>query len=524
MTSLFSGNARVSADDEDEGQVQKTPRGHRSAEESEDEDVPFHRPTIAIPGLTIPDPEDDAEVAREGREGEGDESSASGEDTLSNSNREAGRTGNTVRQSMQPAQPQPARSAKSAADDVNRTGSGRRPTVIFKRKEAKAAEAQKQAEETFIYPSPRFTSEFQPWRLRIGDVTLLQDSLGSLVARHPDCRRIQSAWDGITQSAACSDTARFLAEGDEVIFTYAKANEVLTGASYRFMSQFRAVHFAESIRQTLIDAGRPVYVQLFSASGEPVAALSGAEARSREPVAVAPGQSILIDSDMFSVSVHPAERGWLVSVNAYFQDRIQDAEAYAKAKLLKIEFGNLTIGSTKKDAMPELPKSCSDVTSPEDKISGRVAEYYGICFDFPYEAHMQLQFNEATGILEAAALSPIGAATGGILDAMLTKKFGLAQSCRRIDTDMTLRAVKSEVQRGKPRVTRMRKRSAAVYAGTCENPIVYSSDMRFVFENRFLNRDDIAWNFNHRLDAVAATVDHERAFEARKDAVKSFFE
>lgn len=130
--------------------------------------------------------------------------------------------------------------------------------------------------------------------------------------------------------------------------------------------------------------------------------------------------SVSYDTPMFTVSVHEAQTGYMVSINAHFQERMLDAETYAKARLQTIEFGSLTVGVTKIDDIPQgdaLPKVCRDVTNPKDMDR---REFYGTCFDFPYEAHMQLDFNPETGILETAVLSPIGVTTGSLLEEMLT--------------------------------------------------------------------------------------------------------
>ena len=115
----------------------------------------------------------------------------------------------------------------------------RRPTIVFKNKEKKAEEEAKEKEK-FLFPSLAFMAHFDPWKLRLGDVVFLQDNVFSLFKKHPDCRRIQSSWSDYSGRVACRNTSKFLAEGDEVIFSYANVNEVLTGATYTFKSRQRA--------------------------------------------------------------------------------------------------------------------------------------------------------------------------------------------------------------------------------------------------------------------------------------------
>ncbi|MDO4937146.1 MAG: hypothetical protein Q4E62_04445 [Sutterellaceae bacterium] len=376
----------------------------------------------------------------------------------------------------------------------------RRPKIVIHNrvKEEKEEETRKAEAEKFLYPSLNFLAQFDPWKLQIGDVTLLQDNYASLKRKHQDCRRISaSRWETGIGRVACSDTQNFRAEGEEVIFTMAEVNEVLTGVTFRFNSQMRAGQFAEGIKERLRQLSIPTFVESHSADSETV------------------------DSPMFSISVQPAQTGYLVKVDAHFQDRLLDSEIYARAKLQKIEFGNMTLGETKRNAMPKVPKVCENLSKNPD---GDPLEFYGTCFEFPYEAHMQLNFNPATDILQTAVLSPIGAATGALVDEMLMKRFGLPQFCRKLETDVELVTIKSKKERGALRFRRMNGRSASVYAGTCEKPIIYTSDMRYVFENRYLNRDDIMADYERRKSLVEASEDHLSAFGERLDKVKGFFD
>ena len=126
----------------------------------------------------------------------------------------------------------------------------RRPTIVFKNKEKKAEEEAKEKEK-FLFPSLAFMAHFDQWKLRLGDMVFLQDNVFSLFKKHPDCRRIQSSWSDYSGRVACRNTSKFLAEGDEVIFSYANVNEVLTGATYTFKSRQRADQFAKRITDTL---------------------------------------------------------------------------------------------------------------------------------------------------------------------------------------------------------------------------------------------------------------------------------
>ena len=57
-----------------------------------------------------------------------------------------------------------------------------------------------------------------------------------------------------------------------------------------------------------------------------------------------------------------------------------------------------------------------------------------------------------------------------------------------------------------------------------EHPVIYTLDMRYVFENRLLNKEDIATDFERRRNRIQAIKDHDKAFDARMEHVKGFFE
>lgn len=427
-------------------------------------------------------------------------------------------------------------------ESVSRDRVFHRPAIVFKRKdEAAAADGTPKAPppEKFLFPSMSFLTRFDPWKFRIGDVVLLQDNYASLKRRHPDCRRIEAMDTESSGRIACRNTSLFQAEGSEVIFTYAKVNEILTGAAYAFSSRHRAEQFAQRIEGLMKASGIPSYD--INPPG-----LTGEEARTTTAKL-----SRSVDTPMFIMTVQPSSTGWLVSVDAYFQARIPEAEAYAKAKISMIEFGTLRIGETTKadvlamtDPSKASSKTCRNVSlvgggSPAVRVVGENAarktadspssgsdtqEFYGLCFDFPYEAHMQLDFDPATGILETAVLSPIGISSGGIVEDMLRARYGFPKYCRKTQSEVVLSEIKSDPRRGRARTKRMKDRPSSVFAGTCEEPIIYSADMRFIFENRNLGRAEIMAAYEERKSYVDAAAERLEAFDAKKEKVKGFFE
>ena len=427
-------------------------------------------------------------------------------------------------------------------ESVSRDRVFRRPTIVFKRRdEAAPADGTPKAPppEKFLFPSMSFLTQFDPWKFRIGDVVLLQDNYASLKRRHPDCRRIEAMDTESSGRIACRNTSLFQAEGSEVIFTYAKVNEILTGAAYAFSSRHRAEQFAQRIESLMKASSIPSYD--INPPG-----LSGEEARTTTAKL-----SRSVDTPMFIMTVQPSPTGWLVSVDAYFRARIPEAEAYAKAKISMIEFGTLRIGETTKadvlamtDPSKASSKTCRNVSlvggrAPAVRVIGENAgrktadspssgsdtqEFYGLCFDFPYEAHMQLDFDPATGILETAVLSPIGISSGGIVEDMLRARYGFPKYCRKTQSEVVLSEIKSDSRRGRARTKRMKDRPSSVFAGTCEEPIIYSADMRFIFENRNLGRAEIMAAYEERKSYVDAAAERLQAFDAKKEKVKGFFE
>ncbi len=128
--------------------------------------------------------------------------------------------------------------------------------------------------------------------------------------------------------------------------------------------------------------------------------------------------------------------------------------------------------------------------------------------------------------MKTAVLSPIGAATGKIVNNMLTERYGLAQSCRKIDSEQELVPIRRDNitrRTARNRAKLMRNAPAFVFAGTCDNPIIYTTDMRFVFENRYPNTEDLEADFERRKDLIEAAVESKQEYATRMDRMKGFF-
>ena len=410
-------------------------------------------------------------------------------------------------QSQQQQQTEPARRKRAGSDEAlqenpeDKVAADKvfKEAVIKKRRTIQEVEA---AKHRYLYPSLSFMSFMQPYILRLTGVAFLQDNAKNLIRAHPDCRIIPGTESAYTAKIACNRVAQFRAEGEEVIFNYALTNEVIVGAVYSFGSKRRAKQFTDMAKEILE---------------------SGHEVITYQPDA----DTTIHDSEFFSITMQPGRNGYMVVVDAHHQDKLADIEEYGKAKLQKIEFGDLTVGKTRVEELPHpdlLPKVCIEVS--EDRESTERREYYGQCFGFPYEAHMQFDFNAVTGIMKSAVLSPIGTATGKIVDAMLSERYHLASACRKLNTDQELVPIRRDNNkrsyRGKGRS--LRNTPSLVYAGTCDNPIIYTVDMRYIFENRYLNKEDIAADFERRKALVDSAADSKQEYATRVDKMKGFFQ
>lgn len=72
-------------------------------------------------------------------------------------------------------------------------------------------------------------------------------------------------------------------------------------------------------------------------------------------------------------------------------------------------------------------------------------------------------------------------------------------------------------------MTRMNKRPASVFVGSCNTPIVYTAQMRFIFENRNLSHREILDEYSKRKATHEQNMDMQKAFDTRKDSLDVFF-
>ncbi len=364
----------------------------------------------------------------------------------------------------------------------------------------------------FKFPSLKFLSQISPWRLQIGNVTLLEDNLASLRRLESDCERIDEPTSAHYRQKpfqgriVCSNRqGKFLAESSDVVLNFATTNEVLTGISLPFKSATRAKQLMHRLLENLESRGIPYFQEI---SADP--------------------DNERFDSPFLSFAVIRGQNVWILKVQAHHVEKFEEMEVVAQSKWKNFDFGELVLGKSVLSDLPSVPEIaetdevCQDVSSLENPF---VREFYGRCFGFPFEAHMQLNFNPQTSILETAILSPIGVVTGASVDEMLTKRFGNAHFCQKVQTDLELQAIRSERQRvgQKNRTEKVNEQRASLFLGTCENPIVYDVRMRFVFENRQFSEKTLMADFEARKRTNAWQGKGSDFQEDRLQAIKPFF-
>lgn len=347
-------------------------------------------------------------------------------------------------------------------------------------------------EHVYQDPSPAFLKFFNPWSLKVGPVTFLETNVRQLIARYPDCRVVAADSNNVTDIVACPDPAPFAAEGDEVIFEYLHSNDVLVAAEYFFADLGRARHFARLIVREV-------------------------ETRN-ETFTAATGEAV--DSPLFKVSVQEAQGGFMVKVAPHLKQSVDAYETYGRENIRSISFGSLEIGRTKAEALRSDEGSCRR-TNPENSL---VAEFYGKCFNFPYEAHYQVDLSPDTGVVQLVAMTPVEVLTSGLVETALEERYGRPKFCERIESDVEL--VKSNRNAKFHRTTRtdrVKKRNVTVYAGHCEDPIVFTSDERYVFVNSILTAQRISQDYTKRRAENRLMRDTKREIDRRQGRLEGFF-
>lgn len=349
------------------------------------------------------------------------------------------------------------------------------------------------------FPTRQFLEDFAPFSIRIGTVRLLQETADMLEKRYPACRRIDSQLAGkYLGKIGCSNPEDFLAEGVASTFTFSKANNILTGGTFTFKSMLRADAFVERILGSLRNHKNFYFIEYEDK------------------------YSKIWDSPMWRITRQiSSNEGWLVIVEANHTDSMIDIEFHNRLRLRTMSFGDLTIGqSTVKDLPVRLPKLCKDVSYAGEETS---KEYYGECMGFPYDAHIQLEFSPRTKVLKTAILTPAGVNTAAIIEDMLRARFGVPMQCKAIQTDIVASSFKKEPARKRLKMKRIDGVPATVYAGTCDNPLIYANNMRYFFDNRFKSKEEIISDYKYRLEQVKSQEKSQELYEARKQEMKNFF-
>ncbi len=345
-------------------------------------------------------------------------------------------------------------------------------------------------------PSDFFRGFVHEGIFRVDEVNLLQNTVSELANIYSDCR-VLNEFDGRGR-AVCGAQNRQIGDGDVVLLSYLPSNQILAGIELFFEDPAQA---------------RRHY-------GEIAARLSDRFDTFREEYAEA------VDSPFWRLSLGAAAHGagkWLrVELNRF--PEINDFERFASEHVTAIGFGELTLGVTK--GFPKPQKLSKDCMAADYNEESRIRkEYLGKCFGFPFDAHIQLDYNDLTGVLERAVLSPLGGATQALVEETLRDRFGKAQFCKRISSPVTINENKTlDVRNPDRRYSGTFGRSGTVYVGTCDDPIVYEVQKQFVLRNEMITHDFLVKEYELRKkdNAGFAAKSHER--ESRREKLDAFFQ
>ena len=366
-------------------------------------------------------------------------------------------------------------------------------TQPSRRKKAEAAVVEHQ----YLEPSQSFLLFFNPWRLKVGRISFLQNTVKDLMRHHTDCRVVPAETKNVSDIVACPNTHEFGADGDEVVFEYLKENDVLCGADYFFNDENKARAFARLIVRE-IQTNNQTYED---ASGDQT------------------------DSPLFRVAVQPAEDGALVRITMNFRDEIEDFEHYGRPKITSLDFGTLEVGKTLRSDIDVPPQgtdkaACVQTSAPNPET----AEFYGECFSFPYESHYQLNFDHSTGLLESIVLTPYGVLSSNLVESALVKKYGEPKFCEKITSDV--RIVKTNRQKKYHTIGKLdpvRSKRSTVFAGVCEKPIVFGYEDRYVFLFDRISPVTIERDFLKRRSDNEQVKVNRRELDRRRNQLNDFF-
>lgn len=357
-------------------------------------------------------------------------------------------------------------------------------------------------EHVALSPSSSFVSFFRPWQLKIGRVSLLQNTVSDLIKIHPDCRVIPAQTKKMRDIVACSNPRTFGAEGDEVVFDFLESNDVLIGAEYFFTNEDKARAFA-----TLVAREMAQNSDTFAVFG-----------------------TSQVDSPLFKVSVQKASDGSLVRITPYLREDINDFETFGREGLRNIAFGTLVIGKTRRQDISQVTTINWEGVKPgtvcyqSSALSFSVAEYIGQCFEFPYESHYQVNFDPESNVIESVILTPLSVLTSSLVETALTEKYGQPKFCEKVSSPVQL--VKNNRTRKYHAVGKtdpIRNKNSMVYAGTCEEPVVFTVEDRYVLKFDRLNAQRIEREYFKRKAENQTVIENNRELQRRQTKLKNFF-
>lgn len=352
-------------------------------------------------------------------------------------------------------------------------------------------------EHQYLEPSQSFLLFFRPWRLKVGRISFLQNTVKDLMRHHTDCRVVPAETKNVNDIVACPYPREFGADGEEVVFDFLKENDVLVGADYFFQDEKKAKAFARLIVRE-IQTENPTFQD---ATGDQV------------------------DSPLFRVSVQDAKNGMLVRITLNARDDVEDFEHYGRPKITELDFGDLKVGKTLRaeiegEGADKKQLGCERTSAAHPEIS----EYHGQCFGFPYESHYQLNFDRRTELLQSVAFTPYGILSSNLVENALVQKYGEPKFCEKAASDVKLvRTNRVKMLHAVARLDPVRSRRLTVYAGACEKPLVFAVEDRFIFLFDRISPVTIERDFLERRRSNDEVKENRRELDKRRHQLNDFF-
>lgn len=346
-------------------------------------------------------------------------------------------------------------------------------------------------------PSELFRSTFNEAVFPINSVGLLLTTADELISQFAQCKKMPEL-SGMGR-IVCPAYVVPHGNNDSVLFSYLPETELLAGVEVLFNDKKSALVWYEHQKKRL-EKKFPIFDE-------------------------AVGEAVQSPYWHMSLGRAISGNGWWVRVKLNNPARIDEFERYALQKMTDITFGTLKLGVTNRSEIQVSEDLNNPCVAAKYNKEGEEMEFLGTnCFGFPLQAHFTLRFNEKTGTLNNAVLSPNSNATKTLVSDMLKKRYGNEQYCRALEMNQYVNKYKDLEQYDvSKRRAQIKSKPILVYAGTCATPSVFSHEDQFIFA---LDVVSPAWMhkvFEERKAANAELLRKGNARDERRRKLESFF-